>query len=226
MQSSADAECAEMLRAPARIEPSGIGPGTDPTRRWVLAGVALALVFVIAAIAKDGAGATGLRLGLRLTARLAFLAFWPSYSAGALVVLFGSGYAPLKTRARALGLTFVAVLVVHLSLVAALCGIGEPPAARVFIIFGPGAVCAMLMASASVRSVSEAIGAPGWWLLRNVGMNYIAFDFLVDFLRRDDLTSVRRLVEYVPFAALAVAGPALRLAAYLKRRGVPIFHRT
>jgi len=187
---------------------------------WPLAGLALALTVTAAAIAGEGLGRAGLELGLRLTARLAFLAFWPCYTAGALVALFGLAFEPLKRRARALGLTFAVVLAVHLGLVFALCAIGAPPSARVFIIFGPGAVCALLLATASLESVSQAIGSRGWWILRNVAMNYLAFDFLVDFTRREGFTSIRGSVEYLPFAAFAAAGPALRLAAFLKRQAL------
>lgn len=144
--------------------------------------------------------------------------FWPSYAAGALVVLFGAAFTPLKRRARVLGLAFAAVLSVHLGLVGALSAIGAAPAAQVFILFGPGVACALLLTIASIDGVRRAIGAAGWRLLNNVGMNYLAFDFAVDFLRRQPSTSAIRQLEYLPFAALAVLGPALRLLAWLKVR--------
>jgi hypothetical protein len=185
---------------------------------WSFACFNLAMLLAAAAIAGEGLGRPGLNLGLRLTARLAFLAFWPSYTAGALVVLFGRSLEPLKLRARGLGLAFVTVLVVHLGLVIGRCAIGAPPSARQFILFGPAAVCALLLAAASLKSVSRVIGWRGWWLLRNLAMNYIAFVFMVDFARRAPLYSARGVFEYAPFAMLAFAGPALRGAAYFKRR--------
>jgi hypothetical protein len=200
------------------VERTGPGPRQARSAAWAVAGLSLALLLTAAALAGEGAGRVGLEVGLRLTARLAFLAFWPCYAAGALVVVFGPGFAPLKRRARALGLTFAAVLAVHLGLVVALCAIGAAPAARVFIVFGPGAVSALFLAAASLEAVSRAIGARGWWILRNLAMNYIAFDFVVDFVRREPLTSARGLVQYLPFAVFAAAGPALRLAAFVKQR--------
>jgi hypothetical protein len=179
-------------------------------------GVILAILMAAAALAGEGLGRAGLELGLRLTARLAFVAFWPAYTAGALVVLFGRSLEPLKRRARTLGLTFAAVMAVHLGLVSGLCAIGSPPAIRTFIIFGPGALCVLLLALASLEPVSRAIGSRGWWILRNVAMNYIAFDFVVDFAR--PLNSAKGVMAYLPFLALALAGPALRLAAYFKVR--------
>jgi hypothetical protein len=109
-------------------------------------------------------------------------------------------------------------MAVHLGLVLARSAIGAPPSAQVILVFTPGAVFTVLLAGASLESTSRVIGPKGWWMLRNLAMNYIAFDFLVDFLRRDAFASARGLLAYAPFAALAAAGPALRLAAALKRR--------
>jgi hypothetical protein len=186
--------------------------------QWSAAGVVLALLLTGGALAGAGLDRAGVELGLRLTARLAAVAFFPSYAAGALVALFGQRFAPLKRRARALGLAFAAVLAVHLGLVAALCAIGAAPGARVFLIFGPGALCALAMAAASLEPVARRLGPASWWLLRNVAMNYIALDFAIDFWRREPLTSQRGLIEYLPFAVLAAAAPTLRLAAWLKQR--------
>jgi hypothetical protein len=185
---------------------------------WICAGFALAIVLAGTAAASLGLGQAGIKLGLRLTARLAFLLFWPCYAAGALVVLFGPNFLPLKRRAKALGLAFATVLAVHLGLVCALSALGSPPASRVFVIFGPGVACASLLAIASIDAVGRAIGAPGWWFLRNIAMNYIAFDFAVDFVGRRHLDSVLHQLEYAPFAALTLLAPVLRLLAWLKVR--------
>jgi hypothetical protein len=194
---------------------------TPPAAAWIGAGVVLALLLTAAAIAGQGLGRHGIELGLRLTARLAFLPFWPAYAAGALVTLFGPRFSPVKRRARELGLAFVAVLAVHLGLVSALCAIGAAPSAHVFLIFGPGAACTLLLAAASIEPVGQAIGPAGWWGLRNLAMNYLAFDFAVDFVRRRPPTSVAQALMYLPFAAFAVLGPALRLAAWIKLRVRP-----
>lgn len=185
---------------------------------WVCAAFTLAVILAATAAVGLGVGRAGIELGLRLTARLAFLLFWPSYAAGALVVLFGPRFLPVKRRAKELGLAFAAVLAVHLGLVCALCAIGSSPASQVFIIFGPGAGCAALLAIASIDTVGRAIGAAGWWFLRNVAMNFLVFDFAVDFVGRRHLDSVTHQLEYLPFAAFTVLAPALRLLAWLKVR--------
>lgn len=198
------------------VERTGLGPGLTAT--WASVGLSLALLMSAAAIAGKGLDRAGLELGLRLTARLAFLAFWPCYTAGALAVLFGPSFEPLKGRARALGLAFAVVMAVHFGLILALCAIGAPPPLRTVIVFGPGAICALILAAASFEPVSRTVGPRGWWLLRNVALNYIALDFLIDFTRREGFASIKGLVAYLPFAVLAVAAPALRLAAFIKRR--------
>lgn len=196
-------------------------PLLAPPTAWAGAGFGLALLLTAAAIVGQGLDRPGIELGLRLTARLAFLPFWAAYAGGALVVLFGQGFAPVKRRARELGLAFAAVLAVHLGLVSALCAIGATPSAHVFLIFGPGVACALLLAIASIEPVGRAIGPAGWWGLRNLAMNYLAFDFAVDFVRRQPPTSALQALMYLPFAAFAVLGPALRLAAWIKLRVRP-----
>src|SRR5262245_13171800 len=74
-----------------------------------------------------------------------------------------------------------------------------------------------LLALFSVARLQRALGASGWWLLRIVGLNYIAFAFAVDFLRLAASASAQYLVGYLPFVLLAVAGPLLRLAAFGQR---------
>jgi hypothetical protein len=65
--------------------------------------------------------------------------------------------------------------------------------------------------------VGRAIGGWGWWALRNIGMNYIIFVFALDFIKIQRPTSALNAMEYLPFAVLSVAGPALKLAAWGKR---------
>jgi hypothetical protein len=123
----------------------------------------------------------------------------------------------LRQRGRSLGLAFAAVIAVHLSLVAWLCWIGGAPPLATFIIFGAAAVWVSALAVASIKQVSRAVGPAGWWLLRNVGMNYIALAFASDFLRPQHPITAVKVAEYVPFAALSVLGPLLRVLAWLSR---------
>jgi hypothetical protein len=185
---------------------------------WSGSGAALALLLTAAALAGTGLRPSGIVLGLQWTARLAFVAFWPCYAAGSLVVLFGRWLAFVKRRSRVLGLTFAAVMAVHFGLVAALCAIGAAPPVQVFLIFGPGALCVLLMAVASIGAVGRAIGPAGWWWLRNVAMNYLLIDFWIDFAHREPLTTHLGLVQYLPFAVLTATAAVLRLAAWLKTR--------
>jgi hypothetical protein len=192
--------------------------GASPARRWAATGFALALLLTAVAVFGQGLGAAGLGLGLRLTARLAFAPFWLCYTAGSLVVLFGPVFMPVKRRARELGLTFASILAVHLGLVAAVSAIGAAPSARVFLRFGPGAVCAALLAIASNEQVGRAIGPGGWWMLRNLAMNYLLFDFAIDFVHRRAPRSLVEAIAYLPFAGLTLLAPGLRVAAWTKRR--------
>lgn len=192
-----------------------------PAASWIGTGFVLALLLTATALAGEGLGRHGIEFALRLTARLAFLPFWLAYAAGALVALFGARFAAVKRSARELGLSFAAVMTVHLGLVIALCAVGATPSAHVFLIFGPGAVCALLLAIASLEPVGRAIGPAGWWILRNLAMNYLAFNFAVDFIRRQPPNLVTQPLMYLPFAAFAVLGPGLRLGAAIKLRLQP-----
>jgi hypothetical protein len=189
-----------------------------PAALWAAAGFGAAALLTTTALAGGGLGRDGLVQALRVTARLAFAPFWPCYTAGALVVLFGPRFLAVKRRARALGLAFASVMTVHLGLVTALCAIGAPPSEHLFVVFTPGAACVALLATASIPRVGRAIGPGAWWALRNLAMNYVLYDFAIDFTRREPLTSPKGLVEYLPFALLTAAAPALRAAAWLKAR--------
>jgi hypothetical protein len=196
--------------------PAYNGPGhrADAAGWWVAVASGAALLSAAATMLVLGAGERGTVESLKITARLGFLFFWPSYAGGALVALWGDAFTPLKRRARSLGLAFAAVLGVHLSLVAWKCWIGAPPPVLTFAIFGPAAAWTGLLALVSIERLGRAIGARGWWIMRNIGLNYIAFAFAYDFLRPSGASSLVRAIEYGPFAAFAVLGPLLRLAAW------------
>jgi hypothetical protein len=61
------------------------------------------------------------------------------------------------------------------------------------------------------------LGSRGWWLLRLVGLNYIAYAFAVDFLRVSPEARLKHVIEYLPFAVLCLVGPMLFLAALMHR---------
>jgi hypothetical protein len=179
----------------------------------------VALGLATCVLADLGADESGIHGALRATARLSFLLFWAAYSGSALASLFGPAFQPLKQRAREFGLAFAAAQLVHLGLVAWLCMIGPAPDASVFIFFGIAVAWVYLLALFSIPRLQQARSPKCWWLLRNVGMNYVAYAFAVDFLRDPLSGGLKHLVQYLPFAVLAVAGPPLRLAALAQRVG-------
>jgi hypothetical protein len=188
-----------------------------PVWEWMATAFCAALALGIGAMAVALVTQHRLRIGpgLEVTARFTFLLFWPAYVGGALTSLFGDVFLPLKTHARALGLCFAAAIAVHLGLVATLCLAGHPPPLMTFIIFGAAACCTYLLALLSVRRVREALPANVWPPIRFVAMNYILFAFILDFSRFQTYGLVD-VVKYLPFLALAICAPILRLAAWAK----------
>lgn len=187
-----------------------------------------ALGLAVGVLAVFGANSGGFTVALQATARLNFLLFWPAYVGGALPALFGNRFAPWRANARYFGLAFAAALSVHLGLVAGLCAIGHAPNARTFIVFVPAAVFVYLLALLSIPRVRSALPDRFWSPIQALAMNYIAFAFLKDFARygigdfRDILLygtgDYLGIIMYVPFAALAIIGPILRLAAWIDKR--------
>jgi hypothetical protein len=198
-------------------------PVKAPPRASVWMGLAALAAAILAAtaLAKAGDGKDGIATALRLTARLGFLLFWPSYVAGSMTILFGERWRPLTRHARVLGMSFAAVLTVHLTLVAWICWIGAAPPLQTFLIFGLGAACAYTLLLSSFEVVRRAMGPGVWRLVQSLGASYILFAFAWDFLRATGLKPLAFLVAYLPFDVLIVLGVALRLAAWWKRRSSP-----
>jgi hypothetical protein len=163
----------------------------------------------------------GLSRALRATARLAFLIFLPAYVGGPLTSLFGNAFLPVKRHARDFGLAFASAMIVHLALVIWLCAIGTPPPTRTFVVFGLAAVFTYLLALLSIRRVRELLPHKFWPLILFVATNYIALAFIDDF-KRVRVSSFYDGVAYLPFAALAVGGLILNLAAWAG----PVFGKT
>ncbi len=186
----------------------------------IWAGTALCVALGLAAAAMLAAGGDGearIEGALFATGRLAFVLFFPAYAGGALASLFGPAFAVFRRHGREFGLAFAAVIVVHLGLIAALCVVGDAPSLHTFLFFGLGAAFVLSLALFSLGALHRALGPLGWWLLRAAGLNYIAYVFAVDFLKRPFGGGVSHVVLYLPFAALAVAGPLLRAAAFVQR---------
>jgi hypothetical protein len=184
---------------------------------WMGSAFCAALGLAALVLAALGTGERGTDVALQVTARFSFLLFWAAYTAGAMTALFGSAFEPVKRRAREFGLAFASAHLVHLALVAWLTYIGHVPARGVFVFFGIAVLWTYLLALLSIRRLQQALGSNGWWFLRVVGLNYIAYAFASDFLRYPQPASIKYLVGYVPFAVLSVAGPLLCLAAFGRR---------
>jgi len=184
---------------------------------WIGAGFFGSLAIACLVLFAYGAGDRGLHAALAATARFAFLFFWPAYASGALTALGLTAFDVLRRRARELGLAFAAALVVHLGLVAWLSIAIALPAVGVFAIFLPAAVLTFLLALLSIATLQAKLPRLIWSRFRSFAMNYVAFAFLVDFVKIPQPLHIRQGLEYVPFAALVVAGAAARLGAWLKR---------
>jgi hypothetical protein len=182
------------------------------------AAFAAALCLAAAVLAILGTGVRGTDAALAATGRLSFLLFWPAYAGGAMAALFGSAFQPLRRNGREFGLAFASAHVVHLGLVAWLCYIGAAPGLGTFVIFGVAAAWVYLLALFSVPGLHARLDARTWWWLGTIGLNYIAYAFARDFVKLP-LGGAKHTVEYVPFAALAVAGPLMRLVVFVLRIG-------
>jgi hypothetical protein len=182
------------------------------TITWVATAFAGTAVAAGAVLVLSGADEHGTVLALKLTARIAFLLFWPAYVGPGLTRLLS--LAPWR-HGREFGLAFAAAMLVHAGLIAWLCWIGAAPARGTFLVFGPPLACVYLLALFSVPCLRQALGHPGWRLLRFVGMNAIAAAFARDFLPAPMFDSAAHAAEYAPFAALTLAGFGCQAAALL-----------
>src|SRR5262245_23570039 len=143
------------------------------------------MALAAAVLAQLGAGERGTQVALQATARLSFVLFfvlfWPAYSAAALAALFGPSFQPLQRRAGEFGRAFAAAHVVHLG-VGRLAQAHRCAAARHIHFFGIATLRTYFACAVLVPRLQQALGASGWWLLRIVGLNYIAFASAVDFV--------------------------------------------
>jgi len=195
------------------------GPAAAPASGvwWLVLPFAAALTIAAAVLALCGADDSGIRAALLTTARFAFLLFLPAYTGGALATLFGPAFDRLRHHGREWGLAFAAALAIHLGLVAWLCLSGDIPPVRTFIVFGVAACCVYGLALFSMAKLQHCLGPRAWAVLRFLAMNYIAAAFADDFLRIAPSFTLAYLLVYLPFVLLAIAGPALYGAAFIKR---------
>jgi hypothetical protein len=180
------------------------------------------LALAAAILAGYGTGPDGLTLGVRVTARWAFLFFWLSYAGGALTILFGPLFAGLARQARALGLAFATALLVHIGLVVWLgVVIGAIPLqGGVLWFFLLALFFTCLLALLSFGIGMRHLGRL-WRPLLFLGTTYILIAFGRDFVLgalNQQTQHWLYAAEYVPFALLSLIAIPLRLAAFLRQR--------
>ena len=197
--------------------PNHMNSARPTAAAWIGSAFCAALLVAALVLATLGTEERGTHVALQLTARFAFLLFWPAYAAGALTALFGTAFEPLKRHGRDFGLAFASALLVHLALVAWLTYTGATPPLEVFLVFGIAALWTYLLALSSISRLQQKLGPNLWWFLRVVGLNYIAYAFAVDFLKYPQFSSIKYLAGYLPFAVLSVVGPLLCFAALVRR---------
>jgi hypothetical protein len=174
------------------------------------------LVIVLAVRTGAGPGER-VAMALRATARWSFLLFWLASTGGALTTLFGSRFQALAHRARDLGLAFASAHLAHLGVVAWLYVSDNPPTRPTLIFFGIAAIWTYLLAILSINRLSARLNPRVWRTVRTLGVEYIGLAFLTDFAKHPFQGGVLDVANYLPFLALAIAGPILRLAAVVKR---------
>jgi hypothetical protein len=182
--------------------------------------VALVIVFVIHEAAPP---TERLGMALRATARWSFALFWLASAGGALATLFGSRFRRLELHARDFGLAFASAHLAHVGLIARLYYVaaGSPLPSSRAAFFSIGLFWTYLLAILSFERISQKLDRETWRRLRTFGVEYINLVFIYDFATKAFHGGVVNLLVYLPFLALAVAGPVLRLAATLKRLSQP-----
>jgi hypothetical protein len=186
------------------------------TREWMAASFLVGLVIVL--VIRMGAGpGERVDMALRATARWSFLLFWLASAGGALATLFGSRFQALARRARDFGLAFASAHLAHLGVVAWLYVSDNPPARSTLIFFGIAAIWTYVLAILSIKRLSAGLNPRVWRTVRTLGVEYIGLAFLTDFAKHPFQGGVLDVANYLPFLALAIAGPVLRLAALVKR---------
>ncbi|MBV8614626.1 MAG: hypothetical protein JOY66_12800 [Acetobacteraceae bacterium] len=161
-----------------------------------------------------------MRRALEVTARFSFALFWLAYAGSALATLFGPAFRGLARRGRDLGLAFASAHLVHVGLVVWLFRISpEPPVSgRTFVFFAVGLMWVYLLALFSIGRLAQMLGPVRWRILRTVGLEYISFAFLVDFINHPIHLNAKILLGYLPFSTLAVIGTMLRIAVWVRPR--------
>jgi hypothetical protein len=187
------------------------------TTEWMAGAlvVALAIVLIVRMVAPPGA-----RVGVALqaTARWSFILFWCAYSGNALAVVFGPRFQAIANRCRDLALSYASAHLAHLGLVAWILLTSDAEIGRSEVmIFGVAVFWTYLLAVLSIKRLAAKLDPKLLRAVRTIGVEYIALAFLVGFAKNPFQGGVVNMANYLPFIALAIAGPLLRIAAVAKR---------
>jgi sulfoxide reductase heme-binding subunit YedZ len=187
---------------------------------WIVAAflAGLALVATVYAVAVP---THRLGMALRATARWSLLWFCLATYGGALAALFGARFQALARRGRDFGLAFAAAQTVHFGLVVWLFYAAPDaiPPMLYLIVFFIGVFWVYVLAALSLSSrLSTWLGAKRCKVVRQIGVEYLAFAFAFDFAARALAGNLANALHYAPLLAVAAGGPVLRIAAAIKRR--------
>jgi hypothetical protein len=161
-----------------------------------------------------------LGMALRATARWSFLWFCLATYGGALRTLFGRRFQALASQGRDFGLAFASAHLVHVALVVWLLSVFPDPIPRLsLVIFTIGVLWIYVLAAFSLSPrLSARLGPWRWKAVRTIGVEYIAFAYAFEFGGRILNGNRANALHYSPLFAAALAGPMLRLSAWMRRR--------
>jgi len=191
------------------------------TTEWMAGAliVALAIVLIVRTVAAPGARVSG---ALQATARWSFILFWCAYAGNALAVVFGPRFQAIAHRCRDFALAYASAHLAHIGMVAWMMLTSDTPFGRFeLIFFGTAIFWTYLLALLSIKTLAARLDPKLLRTLRTIGVEYIALVFLAGFARNPFQGGIVNLVIYLPFLALAIAGPLLRFAAVVKRMSHP-----
>ena len=133
--------------------------------------------------------------------------------------MLGPRLRPLAMHGRDFGLAFAAAHLVHVGLVVWLYQIAEhPPGRGTLEFFGAAVFFTYLLALLSFRRFAGWLSPRAVFVIRTVGVEYIALAFLRDFVSPPFQLTLRYAVGYGLFLALIVLGYAVRIIALVRRR--------
>ena len=187
---------------------------TAPSRLavWISVSFLTALVTAVAILALAGTGHNGTIDALRVTARFSFLLFWPAYAGGFFRYLRIPFVTRLGGMRREFGLSFAAAHSVHVGLILWLFYISAraPVSLDTIVIDGIGIGWMYVLAAFSFDFMRRRLAPQVWRAVFNIGLEYIAYVFLSDFLIEPLHDGTALSIIYWPFTAALLGAAALR----------------